>query len=290
MGAGPAGLTAAIYLARFRRRIALYDGGNSRASYIPRTRNYPGFPDGISGEELLERLRAQVSRYGVSPVPAVIESIAIEGEHFVAQVEGRGFSASRVLLATGVVDKEPEMANLREAIDAGCIRLCAICDGHEVIDRKVAVYGPAETAIAHALFMRTFTRDLTFLVPRGDPPLDAAAREKLAAANIVHYEHPLRDIEMTDDKKARVRLADDSLHVFETLYPALGCRVRSELALQLGARTDEHGDIYVDAHQQTSVPGLYAAGDVVAALNQLSVATGHAAVAATHIHNCLRLE
>jgi hypothetical protein len=129
----------------------------------------------------------------VSPVPGVIESIAIEGDHFVAQVEGRSFSASRVLLATGVVDKEPEMANLREAIDAGCIRLCAICDGHEVIDRKVAVYGPAETAIAHALFMRTFTRDLTFLVPRGDPPLNAAAREKLAAANIVHYEHPLCD-------------------------------------------------------------------------------------------------
>ena len=288
VGAGPAGLTAAIYLARFRRRIAVYDAGNSRASYIPKTRNYPGFPDGISGDELLARLRTQAERYGARVTQGLVEGLERDGEAFVARVGDTRLTARRVLLATGVVDKEPEMDNLREAIAAGCIRLCAVCDGHEVIDRKVAVYGPAASAIPHAIFMRTFTPDLALLVPRGDPPADAAGRARLEAHGIRFHESQVCDIAMDAQRKARVRLADGSEHLYETLYPALGCRVRSELAEQLGARTTEGGDLVVDAHQRTSVPGLYAAGDVVAALNQLSVATGHAAIAATHIHNDLR--
>ena len=93
---------------------------------------------------------------------------------------------------------------------------------------------------------------------------------------------------MSADRKAVARLADGRELRFDTVYAALGCRMRSELAIALGARTTEAGDVFVDCHQQTSVPGLYAAGDVVAALNQLSVAVGHAAIAATAIHNRLR--
>lgn len=290
VGAGPAGLTAAIYLARFRRRIAVYDAGNSRASYIPTTRNYPGFPDGISGNELLARLRDQAQRYGVQVTAGLVEGIEADGIDFVALVGEERVRARKVLLATGIVDKEPEMANLREAIEAGCIRLCSICDGHEVIDRKVAVYGPARSALSHALFMRTFTDKITLLVPRGDEPLDGAARQTLKRAGVRYSEEPVCEISMGEDRQARVRLADDSEERFATVYPALGCRIRSELAVQLGARATESGDIVVDYHQQTSVPGLYAAGDVVAALNQLSVAVGHAAVAATDIHNKLGLE
>jgi thioredoxin reductase (NADPH) len=186
------------------------------------------------------------------------------------------------------VDKEPEIANLREAVAAGCIRLCPICDGHEVIDRPVAVYGPAESTVSHAVFMRTFTAKLTLLVPRGDVPLDEKGRRRLEQAGIRYVDSPVCEIEMTAERKARVRLADGSHEVFDTVYPVLGCRMRSELALALGARATEAGDIVVNAHQETSVPGLFAAGDVVAALNQLSVAVGHAAIAATHIHNTLR--
>ena len=268
----------------------MYDAGHSRASYIPTTRNYPGFPDGISGNELLARLREQATRYGVQVTSGLVDGLERDGADFVAQVGGEQVRARTVLLATGIVDKEPEMANLREAIDAGCIRLCSICDGHEVIDRRVAVYGPARSALSHALFMRTFTDQITLLVPRGDEPLDAAGRATLARAGIRYAEQPVCEISMAEDRQARVRLEDDTEERFATLYPALGCRIRSELALQLGARATDSGDIVVDAHQQTSVPGLYAAGDVVAALNQLSVAVGHAAVAATDIHNKLGLE
>ena len=288
IGGGPAGLTAAIYLARFRRRIAVLDGGHSRASYIPRTRNYPGFPDGINGIELLQRLRAQAERYGAKVTTALVESLAREGEGFVAVAGGERIEARRVIVATGIVDKEPEIANLREAIAGGCIRLCPICDGHEVIDKAVAMYGPAEDALSHARFMRTFTDRLTLLVPRGDAPLDAARREALAAEGIDYEACAVSRIAMDADRKAVAHLADGRERRFDTLYPVLGCRHRAELALALGARVNDRGDLVVDGHQQTTVPGLYAAGDVCAPLNQLAVAAGQAAIAATAVHNSLR--
>ena len=288
IGAGPAGLTAAIYLARFRRRIAVLDGGHSRASYIPRTRNYPGFPDGINGIELLQRLRDQASRYGAEVTTALVESLAREGERFIATAGGERVEARRVILATGIVDKEPDIANLREAIAAGCIRLCPICDGHEVIDKSVAMYGSAESAIAHARFMRTFTDRLTLLVPRGDVPLDAARREALAAEGLDYEACAVARIATSPERKAVAHLADGRERRFDTIYPVLGCRHRAELATALGARTNDAGDLLVDGHQQTTVPGLYAAGDVCAPLNQLAVAAGQAAIAATAVHNSLR--
>jgi thioredoxin reductase (NADPH) len=288
VGAGPAGLTAAIYLARFRRRIAIVDSGHSRAAYIPTSHNYTGYPDGINGVELLERLRAQAKRYGADVTTGMVESLAGGDGAFTAVAGDQRFTARKVLWATGIVDKEPEMANLKEAIAAGCIRLCPICDGHEVINREVAVYGPAKTAASHAIFMRTFTEKLSLLLPRGDAAVDAALRGELKRAGVDVVECAVAQISMDAANKAVVRLADDSELRFDTVYPALGCRMRSELVIGLGARTTEAGDVFVDSHQQTSVPGLYAAGDVVAALNQLSVAVGHAAIAATAIHNALR--
>jgi thioredoxin reductase (NADPH) len=287
IGAGPAGLTAAIYLARFRRRIALFDGGRSRASWIPRTRNYPGFPDGISGDELLARLRAQVARYGIEATPAQVESLELDGECFVARAAGgEAVRARRVILATGVVDIEPEMERLDEAVACGCVRLCPICDGHEVIGHCVAVYGPSKTALSHAIFMTTFSDDITLLVPDGDE-VDDDARSRAKAAGVRIHESPVAAMALRD-RRIHVRHADGSEHHFETVYPALGSRMRSELATRLGARTTKDGDILVDDHLRTSVPGLYATGDVVAALNQISVAVGHAAIAATDVHNALR--
>jgi thioredoxin reductase (NADPH) len=291
IGAGPAGLTAAVYLARFRRRIALYDGGRSRASWIPRTRNYPGFPDGISGDELLARLREQAARYGARPTQGLIERLECDGPRFRAHAtDGSSVTARKVILATGVVDVEPEMEHLPQAVEAGCVRLCPVCDGHEVIDRCVAVYGPPASALSHAIFMTTFSGDITLLVPRGGKPVAPTEREQAAAAGVTIVESPVARMALTSKRQVQVTLADGSERRFDTVYPALGCRNRSELAKALGVRCTEGGDILVDDHLRTSVPGLYAVGDVVAALNQISVAVGHAAIAATDVHNALRLE
>lgn len=288
VGAGPAGLTAAIYLARFCRSVAIYDGGHSRASFIPVSHNYAGFPQGISGAELLARLREQAARYGAHVSPGLVESLQRDTHAFVAGIGGDRLKARKVILATGVVDIEPEMPNLREAIRSGVIRLCAICDGFDVLDEKVAVYGPAGSALRHGIFMRTFSTDVTLLLAPGEAPLDAVGRAEAVQAGIRCISAHVAQIRMTSDHLAAVRTADGAEHRFDTLYPVLGCRMRSDLAVSLGARCTDGGDIIVNEHMGTSIPGLYAAGDVVSALNQVNVAVGHAAIAATHIHNQLQ--
>lgn len=288
IGGGPAGLTAAIYLARFHRDIRLIDGGASRAELIPLSHNYPGFPPGISGIDLLERLRQQVEGYGASVLHTQVASLQrLDELHFEAVLEdGSRLQTRRVLLATGIEDElPPELEEPYDAIRAARVRLCAICDGYEVDGDDVGVYGEAECAIRHAVFLRTFTDRVTVIV-HGESEACAQALE-LAE----HY-----GIRMIGDRVERMHIQDSKVLLltckgeelcFDMVYPTLGSRVRSELALKLGATCDESGALLVDRQQCTSVPGLYAAGDVVCALHQVSTATGQAAQAATAIHNGL---
>ena len=287
IGAGPAGLTAAVYLARFRRSLAVVDGGQSRAALIPRSHNCPGYPDGIAGTELLKRLHAQGEKYGVSVKRAMVERLDAAQGGFVAELGAQKIFARKVLIATGIVDKEPEMKGIKEAIREGCIRLCPICDAYDVIDRRLGVYGPP-SAWRHAVFLRTYSPHIDFLVANGCDPADQEAREGLAAAGVTLVDEPVVEIAMDDRKRAVARTQSGELREYDVIYPSLGARPRSDLAARLGARLSESGEIVVDAHQHTSVPGLYAAGDVVDALNQISVGMGQAAIAATDMHNRLR--
>ena len=285
IGAGPAGLTAAIYLARFRRSLAVIDGDQSRAALIPRSHNCPGYPDGIVGTELLSRLRMQGEKYGVKVKRALVEKLEASGGGFVADLGDERIFARKVLLATGIVDKEPEMKGLMDAIHEGCIRLCPICDAYDVIDRRLGVYGPP-SAWRHAVFLRTYSPHIDFLVPNGCDAPDAEAVEGLADAGITLVDEPI--VEITHERKRAIaRTQSGKLREYDVIYPSLGARPRSELAARLGARLSESGEIVVDAHQRTSVPNLYAAGDVVDALNQISVGMGQAAIAATDMHNQL---
>lgn len=285
VGGGPGGLTAALYLARFHRDCLVVDAGASRASLIPRSRNYPGFPPGISGDALLARLREQAASYGAQFARGRVESIEPHAEGFQVRYGDQTCIARRIILATGIEDTLPEMPDAEEAIAAGTLRLCAICDGYEVDGDNIAVYGAAEDTIRHAVFLRTFTDRVTVVV-HGDR---SACEEALALAS--HY-----GIRLIGDDVEAVRLCPEGIELvtrkegtyhFDIIYPNLGARFRSELALKLGIACDEDGALIVDGHQQTSVPGVYALGDVVVGLKQMSVAIGHAAQAATAVHNSL---
>lgn len=285
VGAGPAGLTAAIYLARYRRRIAVFDAGASRAALIPRSRNYPGFPDGVGGPELLARLREQAAQYGVRITSGEVAALRRAGDAFEATVGERRFRSSIVLLATGIEDAQPDLENLRAAIQQGHVRLCPVCDGFEAIDKSVAVFGPPDKAVAKALFLRPYTDRLTVLL--SDGALSDAQRAALSDAGVRFHDAPVVDLTFEDERVAAL-LGDGRELDVEVLYPALGSRVRAQLAVQLGAQCNAEGFLKTDDHQRTSVPGLYAAGDVVNELNQICVASGHAAIAATDIYNTLR--
>lgn len=289
VGGGPAGLTAAIYLARFRRKITIVDAGYSRALLIPRTNNFPGFPDGISGPELLQRLRHQVARYEIEIVKDSVEAIQIASDHIIATTTSTTISARKVLLATGVIDVVPPASARRKAIAEGAVRFCPICDAYEIQGRRVAVLGPARKAIKEALFLRTYTQNLTILATEGASSLRSEERAALAQAGIGFVEFSNIDLEIADGE-VRAFLTDQECLRFDIVYSALGTEVRSGLAHPLGAVCSDSGCIEVDAHQRTSIPGIYAAGDVVHELSQISVAIGHAAIAATDIHNSLAEE
>jgi thioredoxin reductase (NADPH) len=289
IGGGPAGLTAALYLARFRRKITIVDAGNSRALLIPRTNNFPGFPDGISGAALLERLRQQVARYEIELVKDTVEAVEVTGDCFIATALSTTIRARKVLLATGVVDIAPPASACRKGIAQGAVRFCPICDAYETKGRRVAVLGPAQKAIREALFLRTYTRDLTILATDGASGLSSEERTALNQAGIALVEFPEIDLEMADGG-VRAFITGQKFLKFDIVYSALGIDVRSGLAVPLGAACAESGCIVVDAHQRTSIPGIYAAGDVVHELSQISVAIGHAAIAATDIHNSLAEE
>jgi thioredoxin reductase (NADPH) len=286
VGGGPAGLTAATYLARFRRRFAVIDSGASRAALIPVSHNCPGFPDGISGPDLLARLAAQAGCYSAEVQRGTVTRLTRTEDGFLADVDGREIAAATVLIATGIVDNEPDLPGLGRLIREGHVRLCPVCDGYEVIDKAVAVLGPTGQAVKKALFLRTFTANLTILPLGPDCTLAEPERRQLHEAGISCALEPVIELHVEGDDIAAVTASGRRERV-EVLYPALGSDVRSDLAVALGAHCNDLGCIITDPHQETSVPGLYAAGDVVNELNQISVAFGHAAIAATAIHNKL---
>ncbi|MEO8322281.1 MAG: NAD(P)/FAD-dependent oxidoreductase [Bradyrhizobium sp.] len=285
IGGGPAGLTAAVYLARYRRRIVLFDAGESRASLIPKSRNYPGFPDGVSGPGLLQALRKQAQAYGIRTVSGRITGLKPEDGGFIATSSGQKVKARVVLLATGIVDESPDLPGLDEAVAKGWIRYCPVCDGYEAIDQRIGVLGRSSDASSKARFLRTYSTDVTLLSLDESGGASAQTTTSLRDDGI-KVAGPVTAIEHSAEGMRAVLQSGKNLS-FDVVYPALGCGVRSELASALGAKTNDVGCLEVDSHQRTTVAGIYAAGDVVSDLHQIAVATGHAAVAATHIHKSL---
>jgi thioredoxin reductase (NADPH) len=287
IGGGPGGLTAAIYLRRFRRQITVMDKGRSRLGLIPVTHNFPGFPDGIQGHHLLENLRCQLGKYEGEITEGEITTLRHEDGIFIGEYDGGEVRARSVLLATGIADHGLPIENWREAVAAGAVRLCPVCDGYDVLDKRIAIVSSAKNPVGHALFMRTFSGSVTLFERGKDFTLRAEERRKLDEAKVRCVMSPLLGITMTHAMKPVLHTEDGEDHHFDVVYPMLGETARSELAVSLGAETSDCMELVVDDHQCTTVPGLYAIGDVVKGLNQISVAAGQAAVAATRIHNSL---
>ena len=289
IGGGPAGLTASIYLGRFRRRVTVIDKGWSRAEWITLSHNLPGFPNGIAGPALLEAMRGQARLYGACLRTGVVDALRrTDDGRFTVRVDGLDLSASTVLLATGVIENKPPVPHLADAVKRGLIRTCPICDGYEAIGKRVAVLGIGEHAAAEALFLRTYSNQITLLLPAyGADALSEETQRSLESAAITITHVTVGAVSLDDDGVVALEVEDGKIHRFDLVYSAFGTTSQSQLADGLQARADPSGRLLVNEHQHTSVDGLYAAGDVVRGLNQISVANGEAAIAATAIHNAL---
>jgi thioredoxin reductase (NADPH) len=287
IGGGPAGLTAAIYLGRFLRKVLVIDGGQSRAWRIPVSHNHPGFPDGIPGPELIDRIKAQAAKYGASFCQADVTALEPEGNGFAVRAGDQLYHAAFVVLATGVVDNDPELPGVERAIERGLLRICPICDAYEAAGKKIGIIGGGSHAVQEALFLRTYSDDVTLIHIRDEASLSTEDRLTLRESGVKLIESSIGRVTIARDAIEAFDLGG-SEHRFEVIYSALGSTSQCKLARDLGAETDESGCLHVNDHQETSVDGLYAAGDLVRGLNQISVAQAEGAIAATDIHNRLR--
>ncbi len=290
VGAGPAGLSAALYMARFRRRVLVLHDGKARAARIPKTHNAPGYDSGIAGTQLLERMTRHCMDHGARMREAHVAAIAHDDDRFTLTADdGREWTASTVILATGLCLNQIDIPHEvhEQAIADNVLRYCPICDGYEHIDKALAVVGCDEQGAAEALFLRQYTRDIT-LLPRAYAELDPDDIDRLEAANVRVIQSPIADYLPRQDSFDIAVEGPEGVLSFDVVYPALGMVPRTELAEKIGLKLDDGGRVSTDSPHGTAIPGLYCAGDIVEGLAQISVAMGHGAIAATKAHNWLR--
>jgi len=283
VGGGPAGLTVASYLRRFHRSCLVLDADDSRARWIPESNNCPGFPHGVSGTELLRRMREQATVVGTAFEDAVVDGIERREGVFQVRAGERTWHSRMVILATGVSDCLPKEDWTEAAVDCGALRLCSICDAYEASDLAIGVHGPSDGLGGHARFLRAYSASVHAL-PTDDGDGGEEGRQSREAG--VQWLPGGGRLDFDGQRCSYVPPGGKPVG-FDTVYAYLGSSTSAGIAAAAGAGLTPEGEIIVDADQQTRLPGLYAIGDVVSGLNQISVAVGHAAIAATHAHNAL---
>jgi thioredoxin reductase (NADPH) len=282
VGGGPAGLVAALYLARYRRRVRVVDAGHSRAAWIPISLNMPGFPDGVNGWHLLQLMRTHARMHGADISEGTVTDIRKDRTFHIGLTDGSILTARTVLLATGVEDVIPSDWDIAGAVTNKVVRLCPVCDAFEATGLNVAVVGVGARGVEKARFLRRYTDRVTLYA---QSPISEHDRDWLMGSGTNFLDASGLEIQFSNTE-AIIRVSGQSAS-FDVVYPAFGSTIRSELARIAGAKCNKDECIIVDKHQETSVSELFAAGDVVEALDQISVASGHATIAAARINTVL---
>ncbi len=290
VGGGPGGLLAALSLLRFGRSVAIVQTGLPRASWIPRTHPLIGYDRGISGPRLLRRLHRQLARHGgVSWHRDFGRVDRARGRRgfTIALSHGGRLRARTVILATGIEDVHPMLANLHDLRRRGLLRYFSIGDGWEHRQARLAVLARDDAGLQRALFLSRWSRRLDVIVPLGFRPAPSRRRE-LRRLPLVRL-HPCATLTLEPLARSRgLRVSVDGGRPWtvRATYVELGSHVRDGAFAHLrGLRRTREGHLITTTEQRTSIPGLFAVGDCVNPRGQLVVAAGQAAVAATAIHN-----
>lgn len=292
IGGGPGGLVAALYLRRLSRRVLLIDGGASRAVRIPKIRNLVGYAEGISGATLLERLHQQYAKFGGEFCrgrarikrgrgPARFQVTNPSGER-------QTYYSRALILATGMIDVEPPLPRerLESHTQAGRLGYCPICDAFDHQDQRIALLVRSRAVLAKLDFMSGFTRKLV-VCAQESIALSARERRDLKRRNVEWHDGAL--VDLSCDGRELIISLDSGSHVrADAAYVMLGTEVPRAAVRGLTLKRGKDGFLIVNAQQETNVKGIYAVGDCVSGLSQISVAIGQAAIAATKLHAQLR--
>ena len=291
VGAGPAALTAAIYSTREDMDTVLFEKGviGGLAAITDWVDNYPGFPKGIAGLELADGLREQAERFGADIRLGEVLSVTDEGEYKRLETTDGDMLAKAVLIATGSDYKKLGIPGEQEYYARG-VHYCATCDGAFYRDKRLVVVGGGNSAVQEAIFLTRFAPKIDLLV-RGDKmraseilqhDLENNYKDKIT----VHFNTTTDEIAGADGKVTHV-LGTDTVtgkqKQFDTdgVFIFIGLKPNTEFLADSGVELDQIGMIKTSDHLETSVPGVFAAGDVRSgATMQIASATGEGATAA----------
>jgi thioredoxin reductase len=296
IGAGPAGLSASLFLARYHRRVVTFHHNSNRNIYSHGVHGFLGH-HGIEPATLLARGREEVERHGGRIVEACVTRVErLESEHFriTAELEASGvesFDARRIVLATGLRDLTPSIPGFADFYGSSVFH-CPDCDGYEVTGTRVAVLGNGPKTVGFTLCLQTWTDRLTLLT-NGDPNcVSGPHRAQLEAAGLAVHDGTVARLEgdVPARRLERVRFDDGTALECDALFFNLGTVPASDLHTQVGCRLDEDGLVWTDDQQQTSVEGVYAAGDLTPRSQLAVVAAAEGAQAAIHVHKSLQPE
>ncbi|MFN8392498.1 MAG: NAD(P)/FAD-dependent oxidoreductase [Bdellovibrionota bacterium] len=289
VGGGAAGLSAALILGRCCRRVLVLDSGMPRNAKSQRMHGFVS-RDGIAPLEFIAEARLQLSVYpNVMLVDDTVTSIQKKENYFiVATQSGRVEAAKRVLLATGIVDRIPDLPGFAELFGKSVFH-CPYCDGWEVRGTPLGVWGRGHAAAKLAMTLTLWTKDIV-VFSNGDPELEASDRAKLEQLQIAVVQNEVQRLVSDGDRLDSVAFADGSRFQRAALFLATGCSDSLHLARSLGCSLNDKGGIITEGHACTSVDGLFAAGDALKEVQFVVIAAAQGAEAALGINLSLLRE
>ena len=287
VGGGPAGLSAALWLARYLHRVVVVDSGDPRNWQTRGVNGYLGLPH-VRPAELRRRGRDECRRYGVELVDGCVETARKEGdERFVLALgSGRRIESRRLLLAIGIRDVWPDIPGL-DHVYGETAHVCPDCDGYETLGRKTVVVGSGRKAVGMALDLATWTREIIVCTNGQAPGIDDFLCGKLDALGIPVLTQRILGVESHDGELHALRLEDGMELDCEQLFFSIAQYPADDLGQQLGCTRDDTGQIVIDAHYHTSVHNVYAAGDIVPGPQLAIAAASDGAIAALALHHSL---
>ena len=287
VGGGPAGLSAALWLARYLHKVVVIDSGDPRNWETRGINGYLGH-QGIRSPELRRIGRVEGEKFGAEFVNGIVETATNEtGELFAICLRDRTtIEARRLLLAIGIRDVWPDIPGL-DACYGETAHVCPDCDGYETRGKKTVVIGTGRKAVGMALALTTWTKQIV-ICSNGEPPdMNQELLNILKPLNIPVLDAPITCVVSHQKEIRAVELQGGMSLDCERLFFAIGQYPSDDLGTQLGCKRDEIGRVVIDQRNHTSIKNVYAAGDVAGGPQLAIAAAASGAIAAVAIHASL---
>jgi thioredoxin reductase (NADPH) len=295
VGGGPAGLSAGIYAQRYLLSTLMIDKGKARSFWMQELHNYLGLPPNTSGRELLRQGQAHYDALEGDSLNGYVEEVIDEGETFAVRVRiGRQapvyetFRSRYLIAASGVIDHLPQLADMKNVFDyAGHnLHVCLICDGFEMKNQRVGVFGSHESSLEVAFSLGWFTPYITVFT-LGAFEVGQSMRDRLSAKGYRLVEEPLHQFLGEHHQMTGVELANGSVIDLDAGLISMGSKYHAEYLSRLDL-TYNGGNLVTDTMNRTSHPRIFAVGDLKVGMNQVAIASADGALAATQIWRDIR--